>query len=69
MRVAYSGLIFRKVIDYKIPQGMNRKIIFKILRLSSHSMNNLSSGEITNLISNDGSQIEMLFYFIHYLWV
>jgi hypothetical protein len=32
-------------------------------------MNNLSSGEITNLISNDASQIELAFYFIHYLWV
>ncbi|CAF0978516.1 unnamed protein product [Rotaria sordida] len=52
MRVAYTGLIFRK-----------------ILRLSSHSVNSVSSGEITNLVSNDASQIELALYFVHYLWV
>ncbi|CAF4359747.1 unnamed protein product, partial [Rotaria sordida] len=39
MRLAYSGLIFRKV-----------------LRLSSHTMNNFSSGEITNLLANDANK-------------
>ncbi|CAF3410899.1 unnamed protein product [Rotaria socialis] len=52
LRVAYSGLIFRK-----------------ILRLSSHSMNNLSTGQITNLVSNDANQAEFVLYFFHYLWV
>ncbi|CAF4608413.1 unnamed protein product, partial [Rotaria sp. Silwood2] len=52
IRVAYTGLIFRK-----------------ILRLSSHSVNSLSSGQITNFVSNDASQIELALYFIHYLWV
>ncbi|CAF1179879.1 unnamed protein product, partial [Adineta ricciae] len=51
MRIAYSGLIYRK-----------------ILRLSSRSMNGLSSGQITNLVSNDASQIELLFQFVHYTW-
>lgn len=32
-------------------------------------MNNLSSGQITNLISNDASQVDTVFYFLHYLWV
>jgi hypothetical protein len=32
-------------------------------------MNSLSSGQITNLISNDASQIEFVLWFIHYLWV
>jgi len=49
-------------------KSMN-KGIFKILRLSSHSMNNLGSGQITNLLSNDASQIELALYFIHYIWV
>ncbi|UJR31956.1 hypothetical protein I4U23_019429 [Adineta vaga] len=52
MRIAYSGLIYRK-----------------ILRLSSHSMNTISSGQITNLVSNDASQIELAFYFFHYIWI
>jgi len=52
MRVAYSGLIFRK-----------------ILRLSTHSMNNSNSGKVTNIVSNDAGQIEFLFYFLHYIWV
>ena len=69
MRVAYSGLIYRKVRSFSIDQMRNNDCLVKILRLSSHSMNNLSSGHITNLISNDASQIEMAFYFIHYLWV
>ncbi|CAF1175851.1 unnamed protein product, partial [Adineta ricciae] len=51
MRIAYSGLIYRK-----------------ILRLSSQSMNGLSSGQITNLVSNDASQIELFFQFVHYIW-
>ena len=32
-------------------------------------MNTYSSGKITNILSNDASQIELLFYFIHYIWV
>ncbi|CAF1451360.1 unnamed protein product [Adineta steineri] len=40
----------------------------KILRLSSHSMNTLGSGQITNLVSNDASQVEKLLHFIHYIW-
>ena len=43
--------------------------LLQILRLSSHSMNNLSSGQITNLVSNDAAQVEFLFYFMHYIWV
>ncbi len=68
MRVAYSGLIYRKVIEYELKVWMEN-FLLKILRLSSHSMNNLSSGQITNLISNDASQVEFTFYFLHYLWV
>ncbi|CAF2965891.1 unnamed protein product [Rotaria sp. Silwood2] len=52
MRIAYLGLIFRKV-----------------LRLSSHSMNSVSSGEITNLISNDAKRIEKALYLFNYIWV
>ncbi|CAF3694293.1 unnamed protein product [Adineta steineri] len=51
MRIAYSGLIYRKV-----------------LRLSTHSMNNISSGKIMNLLSNDAGQIELALYFINNLW-
>ncbi|CAF2103986.1 unnamed protein product [Rotaria magnacalcarata] len=52
MRLAYSGLVFRKV-----------------LRLSSHAFNIISSGEITNLLSNDATKIEMALFFINYLWL
>ncbi|CAF3680029.1 unnamed protein product [Rotaria sordida] len=59
MRLAYSGLIFRKV-----------------LRLSSHTMNNFSSGEITNLLANDANKVAplqiivvifLLWHFIKYI--
>ncbi|CAM2724338.1 unnamed protein product [Rotaria socialis] len=52
MRVAYHGLIYRK-----------------ILRLSSRSLNNMSSGEIVNLFSNDAGQIEMALQSINFLWI
>ncbi|CAF1547050.1 unnamed protein product [Rotaria magnacalcarata] len=52
MRLAYSGLIFRK-----------------LLRLSSHAFHSISSGEITNLLSNDATKIEMTLLLINYLWV
>ncbi|CAF1384435.1 unnamed protein product [Rotaria sordida] len=52
MRVAYSGLIFRKV-----------------LRLSSHAMNNFSSGQITNLLANDVQKAEVVQYCLNYLWI
>ncbi|CAF0985467.1 unnamed protein product [Rotaria sordida] len=52
MRIAYMGLIFRKV-----------------LRLSSRSMNSLSSGEITNLISNDAKRIETTLFLFNYIWI
>jgi hypothetical protein len=32
-------------------------------------MNSLSSGQITNLVANDASQVEFVLYFLHYLWV
>jgi hypothetical protein len=43
--------------------------IQKVLRLSSHAMNNFSSGEIMNLLANDANKIEVVHYFINYLWV
>ena len=69
MRVAYTGLIYRKVSDRKI-EGMNsRNILFKVLRLSSYSMNTISSGEIVNLLANDARSPEVLLCFFNYLWV
>ena len=32
-------------------------------------MNDLSSGQITNLISNDATQVDAVFHFLHYIWV
>ncbi|CAF1671793.1 unnamed protein product, partial [Adineta ricciae] len=52
MRIAYQGLIFRK-----------------ILRLSSFQLNEVNSGKITNLLSNDACQIEMALLFFHHLWL
>ena len=71
MRVAYMGLIFRKVCE-KFDQNivfLKNKYLLQILRLSSHSLNNIGSGEIINLISNDARRIEVAFQFFNYLWV
>ena len=32
-------------------------------------MSDMSSGKITNLLANDTRQIELLHYYINYLWV
>ena len=32
-------------------------------------MNVISSGEITNLLSNDANKAQMALYFMNYLWV
>ncbi|CAF1552363.1 unnamed protein product, partial [Didymodactylos carnosus] len=52
LRLAYSGLVYRKV-----------------LRLSGRSANTISSGQITNILSNDVSQVETALHFINHLWV
>ncbi|CAF3956324.1 unnamed protein product, partial [Rotaria magnacalcarata] len=44
-------------------------IYHKILRLSSRSLNKMSSGEIVNLFSNDAGQIEMTLQSINFLWI
>ena len=44
-------------------------IYHKILRLSSHSLNAFGSGQITNIFSNDGTQIAMTAISSNYLWV
>ncbi|CAF0910972.1 unnamed protein product [Rotaria sordida] len=41
----------------------------KVLRLSSHSINTITSGEITNLLSNDCNTVQLMLFFINYLWV
>ncbi|UJR21510.1 hypothetical protein I4U23_024596 [Adineta vaga] len=40
----------------------------KILRLSSYSMNKITSGEITNILSNDALQVQMVPIFFNTLW-
>jgi hypothetical protein len=32
-------------------------------------MNDITSGEITNLVANDARMIEMAVYFFNYIWV
>jgi len=44
-------------------------IISKVLRLSSHSLNIITSGEITNLFANDAYKVELVLCFFNYLWV
>jgi hypothetical protein len=68
MRIAYSGLIYRKV-GIVLFYSCLKTISKQVLRLSSHSVNALSSGKIVNLLSNDAGQIEMALIFINFLWV
>ncbi len=67
--VAYTGLIYRKVSEEEMSEDVRRRVFFKVLRLSSHSMNSITSGEITNLLSNDASRVEIVLFFFNYLWV
>ncbi|CAF1094580.1 unnamed protein product [Didymodactylos carnosus] len=71
----FSSILYHPLF-YAIQQcAMQLRIAYtgllyrKILRLSSQSMNKTSSGQITNLLSNDASQIEMALIFINYLWL
>jgi hypothetical protein len=49
---------------------MNERHFYsKVLRLSSHSMNAITSGEITNLLSNDANKGHLALCFLNYLWV
>ncbi|CAF4061065.1 unnamed protein product [Rotaria sp. Silwood2] len=41
----------------------------KLLRLSSRSMNTITSGEITNLLSDDTNKVQLMLYFVNYLWI
>ncbi len=67
--VAYTGLIYRKVSEEEMSEDVRRRVFFKVLRISSHSMNSITSGEITNLLSNDASRVEIVLVFFNYLWV
>ncbi|CAF1468673.1 unnamed protein product, partial [Adineta steineri] len=55
--------------------GMQMRVAYhgliyqKILSLSSHSLNKFSSGEITNLFSNDADQIDKAINNINHLWL
>jgi hypothetical protein len=69
MRIAYSGLIFRKVSYLNMNKKNNFQLCLKILRLSSQAMNNFSSGQITNLMANDANKIELAHQFFNHLWV
>ncbi|CAM4841394.1 unnamed protein product [Rotaria magnacalcarata] len=40
-----------------------------VLRLSTDAMNKFSSGEITNLLANDANKVELLHYYLNYLWI
>lgn len=68
MRIAYSGLIFRKVSD-RISNNKKFELYIKILRMSSQAMNNFSSGQMTNLLANDARKVEIVHFFFNHLWV
>ena len=68
--VAYTGLVYRKVsmTKNKITEYMRFVCLSKVLRLSSRSMNTMTSGEITNLLSNDVKRVQLAMFFFNYLW-
>ena len=68
MRVAYSGLIFRKV-SRALHLAVVISVFEKVLRLSSQAMNHFSSGQVTNLLANDAPKVEAVHYCLNYLWV
>ena len=66
MRLAVSGLIYRKVKFYLnvINETYElKKFNFKSLKLNSKNLEHDSSGKIINLLSNDVSRIETAFHF------
>ena len=43
--------------------------IYKVLRLSAHAIDNMGSGKIMNLLANDVNTVELVHYFLNFLWV
>lgn len=69
MRVAYSHLIFRKVSADWLVVHRDERVRMQMLRLSAQAMNQISSGEINNLLANDAGQIESCMLFVNFFWV
>jgi hypothetical protein len=69
MRLAYNGLIYRKVSIKNDSMTKCNYVNHQVLRLSSHSTNTFSTGKITNIFSNDASQVEMTLIFWTHVWV
>lgn len=69
MRIAYTGLIFRKVSRHDDHRSERDCTPFKVLRLSSRATSDFSSGEVVNLVANDAQTVEVAHYFFNYLWV
>lgn len=69
IRVAYQGLVYRKVSEDKRIDSNVPASFLQVLRLSSRTLNEFSRGHITNIFSNDAGQIEMAVKNFNHLWV
>jgi hypothetical protein len=70
MRVAYQGVIYRKVNRSISEKRLIRILVsVQILRLSASSLHQYGTGKITNVFSNDASQIEIALDSTHYILV
>ncbi|CAF0805769.1 unnamed protein product [Adineta ricciae] len=56
------------IFAMKVRVAYQGLIYQKVLRLSTHSLNAFGSGQITNVFSNDATQIEMALISMNFLW-
>lgn len=40
-----------------------------MLRLNQIAASNTAAGQVTNLISNDVARFDLVFIFLHYIWI
>lgn len=71
MRLATSGLLYKKVIvlNFFISKNEIQNFKFKAFKLNLFGPDNQLAGQLLNMLSNDGTKIELIVYFLPYLLV